>query len=149
MNGIGHSIASGLASGVAMSATSAITSRLPPVKRSVPRVTGVAAPPSGIDPVADAIDSLAAIQAYMAAVVTPQGATADQLAAAQSAVSNLARDLIEIQAQRSRPASPQVPPGVWVSGTAATAAAAGALALGGVAGWLLRGKKESGAKEER
>jgi hypothetical protein len=95
------------------------------------------------DPVADAIDNVAAIQTYMDAVVTPQGATADQLAAAQLALSNLARDLIQIQAQQqqqSKP-SPSIPPGVWISGTAATVAAAGSLALGGIAGWLLRGKQ--------
>lgn len=130
---IGHTIASGLASGVAMSATAALVGRLPP-KRA-----GVAAPPSGPDPVADAVKNLGAIQAYMAAVVTPAGATAEQLQAAQQAVQALASDLIQVQRGQQ---GQQLPAGTWVKGGAAVAGAAGALAVGGVAGWLLRGRKE-------
>lgn len=137
---IGQSIASGLASGVAISATSALTSRLPPVGA---KKVGAAAP-AGFDPTADAIKQLGAIQAYMQAVVTPAGASADQLQAAQSAVGALAQDLIQIQAQQQNPPQ-QLPPGAYVSGKAALISTAGALAVGGIAGYFLGGRKK---KEE-
>lgn len=92
---------------------------------------GLGAAPS-LDPVADAVTQMSAINAYFAVVSAGGNPTASQLAAAQAALGALGADLRAIQSQ------PGPPPGsqVWVSGPATIGVAGVSALVGGVVGWF-------------
>jgi hypothetical protein len=90
-----------------------------------------------LDPVADAVMQLSAVQAYFAVVAAGGTPTASQYAAAQSALGAISADLRALQTQ------PEPPPGskLWVSGTVAAGLAGVAALAGGAVGYLARGAK--------
>lgn len=94
----------------------------------------------GLDPVADAVTQLSAINAYFAVVSAGGNPTASQLAAAQSALGALGADLRAMQTQHGPPTGNQL----WVSGPATVGVAGVSALVGGVVGWFARGSK--GAK---
>lgn len=108
---------------------------LPKADRVVSPNTGLGEPP--LDPVADAVNQMAAIQAYFAVVAAGGNPTASQFAAAQTALGALGADLRLMQSQ------PAPPPGsqVWVSGPAAVGVAGVSALVGGVVGWFARGQE--------
>jgi len=99
--------------------------------------TGLGDAGVSLDPVADAVGQLSALNAYFAVVMAGGNPTASQLAAAQSALGAIGADLRAIQAKPQPPAGT----GVWVSGPAAVGVAAGSALVGGVVGWFARGNK--------
>ena len=99
--------------------------------RGLGETSGLGDAPS-LDPVADAVTQLSAINAYFAVVAAGGNPTASQLAAAQSALGALGADLRALQTQ------PGPPPGnqVWVSGPATVGVAGVSALVGGVVGWF-------------
>lgn len=101
----------------------------------VPQAAGVGDVPA-LDPVADAQQQLASLQAYFAVLAAGGNPTASQLAAAQEAVGAIGADLRALQTA-STPSGQKV----WVSAPAAASMALGAGLVGTIAGWWARGAK--------
>ncbi len=96
--------------------------------------TGVGATPTPLD---DIPSQIAIVQVYLTAAIGGT-ATAAQLTAAQAALNAIAADTMT--------AKSQLPPGVWISGTAAGAVAAGAGLIGGVVGFIAGGRSKTKKK---
>jgi hypothetical protein len=108
------------------------------------RPEGVGAPPAGVDPVMDAITQAGTVGALLQTLSAGGTPTAQQIAVAQAALNGIENDLLQVQingyaGSKTAPATPG--PGIWVSGGATAAIAAGTGLVGGVVGFLM-GKRE-------
>ena len=107
--------------------------------------TGAGAPPPGVDPVQDAIGHTSDIRIVLDLLASGQAPSAQQINLAESALSGLENDLLQVQLNGyagSKTTQPTTPgPGLWVSGAATAAIAAGTGLVGGALGFLL-GRRE-------
>jgi hypothetical protein len=110
------------------------------------RTEGAGAPPPGVDPVMDAITQAGTVGALLDAVRAGKTPTPDQINLAEAALNGIENDLLQVQingyqGSKQQPQQAAPGPGVWISGGATAAIAAGSMLLGGIGGFFI-GKRD-------